>query len=74
MKAGIKVPDWWLPGPAHDESEAVSKFRADIAAFQAMTTTPFPHPFFGQLTKQEWQELVLIHASHHLSFLIPRDA
>jgi hypothetical protein len=72
MKAGIKVPDWWLPGPTHDESAAVDKFRAQLAAFQAMTTTPCPHPFFGPLTKQEWHDLVLIHAAHHLSFLIPR--
>jgi hypothetical protein len=72
MKAGIKVPDWWLPGPTRDESAAVDRFRADLAAFQAMTTTPFPHPFFGPLTKQQWNELALIHAAHHLSFLIPR--
>ena len=72
MKAGIKVPDWWLPGPTHDESAAVDKFRADLAAFQAMATTPFPHPFFGPLTKQQWNELALIHSAHHLSFLIPR--
>ena len=74
MKAGIKVPQWWLPGPTHDESAAVNQLRSDIAEFQAMTTTPFPHPFFGQLTKQQWNDLVLIHAAHHLSFLIPRDS
>jgi hypothetical protein len=72
MKAGIKVPKWWLPGPAHDESAAVNQFRSDVAEFQGMTTPPFPHPFFGPLTKKEWNDLVLIHAGHHLSFLIPR--
>ncbi len=73
MKSGIKVPAWWLPGPGHDESAAIDKLRADIAAFEAMTTRPFPHPFFGPLTKQQWNELALIHAAHHLSFLTPRD-
>jgi Protein of unknown function (DUF1569) len=73
MKAGIKVPQWWLPGPGHDESAAVEQFRSEAAAFQAMTTPPFPHPFFGPLTKQQWNDLVLIHAAHHLGFLIPRD-
>ncbi|HET6324885.1 MAG TPA: DUF1569 domain-containing protein [Planctomycetaceae bacterium] len=73
MKAGIKVPKWWLPGPGHDESAAVDQFRAEVSAFEAMTTTPFPHPFFGPLSKQQWNDLVLIHAAHHLSFLIPRS-
>ena len=72
MKAGIKVPKWWLPGPTHDESAAVDKFRADVAAFEKMIGTPFPHPFFGQLSKAQWNDLVLIHAAHHLSFLVPQ--
>ena len=73
MKAGIKVPQWWLPGPSHDESAAVEKLCAQIADFDAMTGDPFPHPFFGPLTKDQWSELVLIHAAHHLSFLVPRN-
>lgn len=72
MKAGIKVPGWWLPGPTHDESEAVDRFRGDLSAFQSLATKPFPHPFFGPLSKEQWNDLVIIHASHHLSFLIPR--
>lgn len=72
MKAGIKVPQWWLPGPGHDETAAVDRFRSDISAFEGMTTTPFPHPFFGALSKQQWHDLALIHAAHHLSFLIPK--
>jgi len=74
MKAGIKVPKWWLPGPAHDESAAVDQFRSEVSAFQAMTAEPFPHPLFGALSKQQWNDLALIHAAHHLSFLTPRDS
>jgi Protein of unknown function (DUF1569) len=73
MRAGIKVPPWWLPGPSHDESAALGQFRADVTAFQQLSTRPFPHPYFGPLTKKQWQDLALIHAAHHLSFLIPRD-
>lgn len=71
MKAGIKVPDWWLPGPGHDESAAVARFRDEVQAFEALATEPFPHPFFGPMTKQQWHDLALIHAAHHLSFLVP---
>lgn len=73
MKAGIKVPDWWLPGPTHDESDAVNRFRADLKAFDEMKSEPHPHPFFGPLSKSQWQDLVQIHASHHLSFLVPNS-
>jgi hypothetical protein len=74
MKAGIKVPQWWLPGPTHDESAAVNQLRREISEFQALATTPHPHPFFGPMTKQQWNDLVLIHAAHHLSFLVPKDS
>jgi hypothetical protein len=73
MKAGIKVPQWWLPGPSHDESAAVEQFRSEVAAFQQLSTQLHQHPFFGTLTKRQWEDLVLIHAGHHLSFLIPRN-
>jgi len=73
MKAGIKVPKWWLPGPSHDETAAVDQFRSQVSEFQGMTSTPFAHPFFGPLTKQQWNDLALIHAAHHLGFLIPRS-
>jgi hypothetical protein len=74
MKAGIKVPQWWLPGPSHDESAAIEQLHSEVSAFQQMTTPPCPHPFFGPLTKQQWNELALIHAAHHLSFLIPNES
>jgi hypothetical protein len=72
MKAGIKVPKWWLPGPATDESKAIEKFSSSIQAFQQLSTQPHPHPFLGNLSKQQWNDLALIHASHHLSFLTPK--
>lgn len=73
MQAGMKVPAWWLPGPASDESAAVAKFRAEVSAFDAMTPPCCPHPLLGAMTKQQWNDLALIHAAHHLSFLLPRD-
>jgi hypothetical protein len=69
MKAGIKVPDWWLPGPSHDESAAIDQFRSTVSTFQELTSPAQPHPFLGPLSKEEWNELGLIHSAHHLSFL-----
>lgn len=73
MQAGIKVPDWWLPGPERDERPSVEQFQREIAAFQAASGPLHPHPFFGPLSKEEWNNLALIHAGHHLSFLIPKQ-
>jgi hypothetical protein len=72
MRAGLKVPQWWLPGPAHDESEAVQKIKSAIDAFESAGPDLHPHPFFDKLSREKWTQLFLIHSSHHLSFLVPR--
>jgi len=71
MAAGVKVPDWWLPGPSHDESVAVDQFHSEIKSFEEMTGSAHPHPLLGAMTKKQWRDLALIHAAHHLSFLSP---
>ncbi len=71
VRAGIRVPSWWQPGPTHDESEAVACFRSRLAEFEALKTEPFPHPFFGPMSKVQWNDLVLVHGAHHLGFLMP---
>jgi len=72
MAAGIKVPKWWQPGPSHDESAAIDQFRSEITAFQSATGPTHPHPLLGSMTKEQWNDLGLIHAAHHLSFLRPK--
>ncbi|MFO0945596.1 MAG: DUF1569 domain-containing protein [Planctomycetota bacterium] len=71
MDDGIKVPKWWLPGPAHDERQSVERFRKQVEDFKAFRGTPKQHPFFGPLPRETWEQLVLVHAAHHLSFLQP---
>ena len=73
MQAGVKVPKWWLPGPAQDESAAINRFRSDLSTFQATQTPLHPHPFLGKMSKPQWDELALLHAAHHLSFLTPKS-
>lgn len=71
MAAGIKVPKWWLPGPESDEGEAVDRFNARLAEFRSFRGVPHAHPFFGHLSRDNWEQLILVHAAHHLSFLEP---
>jgi hypothetical protein len=35
-------------------------------------TQRYPQPFFGPLTPDEWNQLVLRHAEMHMSFLVPK--
>jgi hypothetical protein len=35
-------------------------------------TQRYPQPFFGSLTPDEWNQLVLRHAEMHMSFLVPK--
>ena len=32
------------------------------------------HPAFDCIDRQAYEDLMLIHASHHLGFLVPKDA
>lgn len=74
MAAGIKVPKWWLPGPADDETQAIEAFRQLVQRFEKHSGPLHEHPFFGRLDREAWKQLILVHGSHHLSFLVPKPA
>jgi hypothetical protein len=71
MKAGIKVPERFLPKPGLDDRAEAEALRASIAHYRAHPEPRAPHPFFGQLTGDEWDRVHLIHSAHHLSFAVP---
>ncbi len=71
MKAGIKLPERFLPKPNLDDRAEAEAFRACLYLFAANTDPCAEHPFFGPFTREEWTRLHCIHAAHHLSFLWP---
>jgi hypothetical protein len=71
MKAGIKVPEKFLPKPGMDDRAEAESLRASIAYYLAHPETRALHPFFGRMTGDEWDRLHLIHSAHHLSFAVP---
>jgi hypothetical protein len=75
IPAGIPAPKWWQPQvPADaDDGRAVARFRAEVEAFLAHTGPYHPHPAFDRIDREAYEDLMLIHASHHLGFLVPRD-
>jgi hypothetical protein len=75
IPAGIPAPTWWQPQvPADaDDATAVVRFRAEVEAFLAHAGPYHPHPAFDRIGRESYEDLMLIHASHHLGFLVPRD-
>jgi hypothetical protein len=74
MPAGYKGPEPLMPNPAGDENAAVRTFNEMLARVRDPGASFHPSPFLGKLTAEQWRQLHLIHAAHHLGFLVPRDS
>jgi hypothetical protein len=74
MKAGIQTPQKPLPEPDGDEAAAVQRYKQMIQRLRSHQGEMHASPFFGHLTSAEWCEMHLIHAAHHLAYLLPRSA
>ena len=48
--------------------------REAIVHYAASPGPAIDHPFFGPLTKEEWDRAHLIHCAHHLSFAVPDES
>jgi len=73
MREGVKVPKSFLPGEPGDDAQSVETLLGLIDRFRAHSGDYQPSPFFGHLSRERWIELHLIHAAHHLSFLVPGE-
>jgi hypothetical protein len=58
-----------VPDPISD-ADGIAELRAALARFESEPKI-HPHPFFGGLTRDEWNTFTLRHAEMHLSFLVP---
>jgi hypothetical protein len=74
MRAGGPTPQKPLPEPGGDEAAAVDTFKQTIERLLGHQGEMHPSPFFGRLTPEEWREMHLIHAAHHLGYLLPKSA
>jgi len=76
MSAGRRTIPASVPDKVVDEQAAVAELRALIARLNnpAAPQQLHPSPLFDHLTAEEYRRLHLLHAAHHLGFLIPNDA
>jgi hypothetical protein len=70
MPAGVKVDARALPSGSHDLNEQFDRLCYTIVQYQAHRGELHPHPFFGRIARAKFDRLHLIHAAHHLSFLV----
>ena len=58
--------------PGGDPAAAVAELKKSVERLKAHTGPIVPSPLFGDMTRDECIRMQLVHAAHHLSFLVPR--
>lgn len=61
-----------IPAPNSDEGAAVARLAEAARRLQNCEGPFFPSPLFGDLDHETLTQLNVIHAAHHLSFLVPK--
>jgi hypothetical protein len=74
MPAGIKLPDRFakavLPEATPDEV-GLAELRKAVARLKKEPQRA-KHPVFGDLTREEWDRVHLMHSNLHMSYLLPQ--
>ena len=61
-----------MPSTINDV-DGLKVMEAEFERLKSFTGTPHDSPMLGPVTNDELLDLTLIHAAHHLSFLVPDD-
>ena len=61
-----------VPPPGGDPAAAVAEFRATVERYDGFAGLLLPSPVFGKLDRDTMTRLQVLHAEHHLSFLVPK--
>ena len=70
-EGGATAPASIPPADAAD-APAVADYERAAGRWQAHTGPLLPSPLFGHRPRPDWEKVHLLHAAHHLSFLVPR--
>jgi hypothetical protein len=57
--------------PGGEDAAGVDLLRTSALRFEKHQGPFFPSPLFGQMDREDWLQLQLVHCAHHLSFLLP---
>jgi hypothetical protein len=70
IPSGVNVADVALPSGEQNASEQIVRLRRIVERYESHRETLYPHPMFGRISRGKFDQLHLIHAAHHLSFLV----
>jgi hypothetical protein len=70
LPSGIQAPETVTP-PADAPESAADDFVATLERVKTFPGPFAPHRLFGRLSDDEARRLILLHAAHHLSHLVP---
>jgi hypothetical protein len=71
IDAGFTVTERLNPPESAPLDESVARLAAALDRYRSHDGSMGIHPFFGRLSRAEWDRLHVIHSAHHLSFAIP---
>ena len=71
MGAGFTVTEKLTPPPDLDLDDAIEGLARMIDRYMSHAGPLHFHPFFGHMSRQEWDRMHCVHCAHHLSFAIP---
>lgn len=72
-KAGIPTVPASVPPAGGDDAAALAKLREVAQRWETFEGAIHPSPLFGKMAKKQWTSGHLMHAAHHLSFLVPKS-
>lgn len=70
MKAGGQTLKQSVANDSIDDAAAIHECKEQLRLLESAETLQ-PSPLYGEMTIEEWKRLLLIHAAHHLGFLVP---
>jgi hypothetical protein len=69
IPSGVNVAKFALPSGEQNATEQIARLRQVVARYVAFKEPLQPHPMFGRISRSQFDQVHLIHAAHHLSFL-----
>lgn len=75
FKAGTPTAPQTVAKPdAMSDADGVDQLTAVIDRMKSFEGALHPSPMFGEMDRELWIKVTLLHCQHHLSFLIPTQA
>jgi len=71
---GMRTAGMFVPLDNLVDMAELEKFEKCVCEFQQSTRTLHPHPGFGRMSREQFNQFHAAHAAHHLSFLIPASS